>query len=400
VPGHLLQVAAKDLLIVAKDRGAWVFLLLTPLVVIMVASFALAPAFEGGSISAKLLVANDDAGGLGDTFTSSLDQQGVELIQATYDESEALKQGHDTFPAALVIPADFTQQVMSGQPVKLQVFADPSNNVARPYLLGLIDGAVTRISAVESAVKVAVVEVLKKDPNTDIAAVSDNAATAAAAEMENPPVQTEISNVGASAELNPFDTQAPGYSVMFMLFGVMTAAEGLLLEKESGTMGRLLVSPISKTSILGGKLLSQFLVGLVQITLLFSVGHFVFGMSLGNSLAGLALMIIVTAYTATAFGILLAGTVKTRRQLSAVGILTILLMSALGGSWWPLDIVPHFMQTIGHLTINAWALDGLNGLILRGEGFTDILPQAGVLFAYGCACFLLGISLFRFRTAS
>ncbi|MHB8142860.1 MAG: ABC transporter permease [Thermoleophilia bacterium] len=86
-------------------------------------------------------------------------------------------------------------------------------------------------------------------------------------------------------------------------------------------------------------------------------------------------------------------------QASAIGILTILLMSALGGSWWPLDIVPDFMQKLGHITINAWALDGIRGLILHGEGFSDILPQAGVLFIYGSVCFIIGIKMFRFRNA-
>jgi ABC-2 type transport system permease protein len=396
---HLFVVTAKDLLIVAKDRGAWIFLLLTPLVVIVVASFALTPAFEGGTIDNVLLVSNEDNGEISDALTASLNEQGAEIREVDRNESETLKQGGDAFPVALVIPAGFSQKVTAGEQVQLEVYADPTNNYARPYLVGLINGAVTQISAMETAVKVAVVEVLRNDPGADVAAVSESAVATAGAQMGNPPVQTEITNVGETEELNAFDTQAPGYSVMFMLFGVMTAAEGLLLEKESGTLGRLIVSPISKTSILGGKLLSQFIVGIVQITLLFTVGHFAFGMNLGNSLAGLSLMIVATAYTATAFGILLAGTVKTRRQLSAVGILTILMMSALGGSWWPLDIVPDFMRTIGHLTINAWALDGLNGLILHGEGFIDILPQAGVLFVYGCICFLIGISLFRFRRA-
>jgi ABC-2 type transport system permease protein len=202
-----------------------------------------------------------------------------------------------------------------------------------------------------------------------------------------------------SKELNVFDTQAPGYTVMFLLFGVMLGAEGLLEERDKGTLGRLLVAPITKTSILGGKLLSQFLVGLAQVTLLFAVGHFVFGMALGNSIPGLTLMITATAYTATAFGILLAALVKTRRQASSIGILTVLLMSALGGSWWPLDIVPDFMRKLGHLTINAWALDGLNGLIIHGQDFYDILVPAGVLLAYGTVCFLIGIKMFKFRNA-
>lgn len=392
-------MTSKDLLIVAKDRGAWIFLLLTPLVVIIVASFALAPAFESGSIDATLLVTDQDEGALSEMLMNALGAQQVDIRPASVAESEALKIGDEEFVVAMVVPPDFSERITSGQPVQLQLYVDPENNIARPYLEGLIDGAATRLSAIEVATIVSTQEVVKAAPGTEVGAVTGSASLSAAERMQDQPVSTEVSNVGNVEELNAFDTQAPGYAVMFMLFGVMTAAEGLLLEKESGTMGRLLVAPISRFSIMGGKLLAQFIVGIIQITLLFTVGHFVFGMSLGNSLTGLALMITVTAYTATAFGILLAGVVKTRRQVSAVGILTILLMSALGGSWWPLEIVPDFMQKLGHLTINAWALDGLNGLILRGESMTDILPIAGVLFAYGCVCFLVGIFMFRFRSA-
>lgn len=397
---HLWQVTLKDLLVIAKDRGAWIFLLLTPLIVIVIASFALAPAFqEGGGIDTKLLVTNQDGGMLSDILLESLSSQNVELVEAGAQESETLEKDGEAYPVALVIPGGFSDNILSGKPAGLHVYTDPENNISRPYLAGLIEGSATRLSAVEVAALVSIQEVQKEAPGADAEAVARSAGSSALDMMADQPVSTEITSVGDVEELNAFDTQAPGYSVMFMLFGVMTAAEGLLLEKESGTMGRLLVSPISKTSILGGKLLAQFIVAMIQITLLFTVGHFAFGMNLGNSLAGLTLMVVITAYTATAFGILLAGVVKTRRQLTAIGILTILLMSALGGSWWPLEIVPGFMQTLGHLTINAWALDGLNGLILRGEGFTDILPDAGVLFAYGTICFSVGISLFRFRSA-
>ncbi len=396
---RLLLVTAKDLLIVAKDRGAWVFLLLTPLVVITVTSFALAPVFEGGgSIDARLLVTDEDGGVVADALTAAFEKQEVELVPATRAESEALNQDGEDYAAALVIPAGSSERVAAGKEVQLEVYTDPADNVARPYLVGTIEGAATRIAAVETAATVAVVEVMKRDPDADAAAVAAAASAQAQAALTSPPVSVREISAGSEEDFNAFDTQAPGYAVMFMLFGVMSAAEGLLLEKESGTMARLLVAPISKSAVLGGKLLAQFTVAVLQISLLFAAGHFVFGMNLGGSLPALALMITVTAYAATAFGILLAGSVNTRRQLTAAGILAVLLMSALGGSWWPLDIVPDFMQFIGHFTINAWALDGINGLILRGEGFSDILPEAGVLLAYGSTCFLLGIGLFRLRS--
>ena len=396
---NLWNVTLKDMLIVGKDRGAWIFLLLTPLIVITVASFALGPAFEGGGIEAELMITDEDGGEVSQGLIESFRQnENIILIEASRGESQTLAKDGVEHEVALVIPSGFSGQVRSGGSTELEVFVDPNSNVAGPFLVSVIEGSASRLSAVEVAAKVSVMEVMKSDPDADIAAVADSAAAAAASELEDEPVKAVVSNVGGVEDLNPFDTQAPGYSVMFMLFGVMTAAEGLLLERESGTLGRLLVAPVSRISILGGKLLAQFFIAIVQITLLFAVGHFVFGMNLGNSLIGLALIIFVTAYAATALGILLASMVKTRRQLSAVGILTVLMMSALGGSWWPLDIVPEFMQQLGHLTINAWALDGFNDLILRGKSLEAVMPEAGVLLVYGSVCFIVGISMFKFRS--
>ncbi len=397
---HLRDISAKDLLVIGKDRGSWIVLLVTPLVVIMVASFALGPAFNG-QLKSRLLAANLDQGQIGRQLIDSLNStEGLEVIEGNPDECAALAAGDQTYKTSMVIPADFSSRILSGAATGLQVYVDPGDNVNRPFMVGMIDGAASRLSGMAAAVRVSVAEVQKFAPASDPARVAGDAAPAAAQQMTaNPPVAVEISNAGGMKDINMFDTQAPGYSVMFLLFGVMLGAEGLLEERDKGTMGRLLVAPVSEAAILGGKLVAQFFVAVVQMIILFGVGHFVFGMHLGNSIPGLVLMIGITAFTATAFGILLASVVKTRRQATSVGTLVIILMSALGGSWWPLSIEPQFMQTLGHLTINAWALDGLNALILNGKSLVDILPQAAVLFAYGVACFLVGIKTFKFRSA-
>ncbi len=391
-------ITAKDLLVVAKDKGAWMTLLVTPLVVIVVVSFALSPVYKGGSLHATLLVTNHDAGGMGKQLTASLAARPNITIQAASDrESETLKQGGNSFGLALVIPKDFSARVQAGQSTQLQVYEDPNSTTSAPFLKGMIDGAVNRFSAVEVAAKVAVAEAVKQNQRADAAAVAGDATAAASAQMSNQPIQAKEQPASGARQLNTFDIETPGFAVMFLLFGVMIGAEGLLEERDKGTLGRLLVAPVSKASIIGGKLVAQFIVSIIQITLLFAVGHFVFSMDIGNTLAGLALMLVATAFTATSFGILLAALTKTRRQASSIGILAILLMSALGGSWWPLDIVPAFMRKLGHLSMNAWALDGIKGIIIQGQGFSDILLPAGVLFIYGSVCFLIGLKMFKLR---
>lgn len=396
----LWQITRKDLLVMGKDRGSWIVLLLTPLLIIMVASFALGPAFSG-ELKSKLLYANLDSGAIGTQLLDGLREvEGLEVVEGTEAECEALAVGEEKYKTCMLIPAGFSSRVLTGQNTGLQVYVDPSDNSSRPFMVGMIDGAASRLSGMVNSVKISIVEVMKFAPEAELPVVASDAAQTAVEQMnQDPPVAVEISNAGAAADVNMFDTQAPGYSVMFLLFGVMLGAEGLLEERDKGTLGRLMVAPVAKSAILGGKLAAQFMIALVQMTILFGVGHFVFGMHLGNSIPGLILMIVMTAFTATAFGLMLASLVKTRRQATSVGTLVIILMSALGGSWWPLSIEPEFMQTLGHLTINAWALDGMNALILEGANMQDILVDAFALFIYGCACFLVGIKMFKFRNA-
>ena len=394
----LWTVTGKDLLIIARDRGSWMTLLVTPLVVIVVTSFALAPVYKGGSLHSTLLVTDHDAGSIGRALVGTLKSNpNISVQDASDSESRTLKRGSQTYAASLVIPPDFSSRVMSGQTSQLTVYEDPNSTTSGPFLKGMIDGAVTRYSAVEVAARVAVDQTLKAAPAASAQAVAGRAVSTAGAQMADQPIKTDVRTAAGLKPLNTFDIQTPGFAVMFLLFGVMIGAEGLLEERDSGTLGRLLVAPIAKSAIMGGKLAAQFTVSITQITLLFAIGHFAFGMDLGGSLPGLALIVVMTAYTATTFGLLLASIARTRRQASAIGILTILLMSALGGSWWPLDIVPDFMQKLGHITINAWSLDGIRGLILHGQGFSDILPEAGVLFIYGTVCFMIGIKMFRYR---
>ena len=397
---RLLDIARKDLLVISKDKGAWILLLVTPLAVILVASMALGPAFSG-QLKSQLLVTNLDSGEIGGQLVDELAAtEGLEVVEASEDEIKALRVGDKEYKAGLIIPRDFSASILTGSNTELAVIVDPNDNANRPFMVGMIDGAASRLSGMVLAVRVSVAEVQKFAPAAEATAVAVDAAPTAVSEMaKDPPVAVAISSAEGLQQVNMFDTQTPGYSVMFLLFGVMLGAEGLLEERDKGTLGRLIVAPVSRTSILGGKLSAQFLVAVSQMFILFSVGHFAFGMNLGNSLAGLCLMIGMTAFAATAFGILLASVVRTRRQATSLGTMIIILMSGLGGSWWPLSIEPEFMQKLAHLTINAWALDGINALILNSAGFSEILPQAAALLVYGCVCFAIGIKLFRFRTA-
>src|SRR5262249_29709209 len=86
---------------------------------------------------------------------------------------------------------------------------------------------------------------------------------------------------GARAPVNTFDRNVPGFSVTFLLLGMLLGVSlGLLDEQDWGTFDRLRSLPIGLPSVLTGKLLSRFCVGVVQMIVLFAVGWVAFDISL------------------------------------------------------------------------------------------------------------------------
>lgn len=71
--------------------------------------------------------------------------------------------------------------------------------------------------------------------------------------------------------------------------------------------------------------------------------------------------------------------------------------AAMGGAWFPLEVTGKTFATIGHIMPTAWAMDGFQNLILRGLGFSSMLPPAGILAAYSALFFVLAVWRFSFE---
>src|SRR5206468_3464035 len=92
----------------------------------------------------------------------------------------------------------------------------------------------------------------------------------------------EESATGAPRRLNTFDQNVPGFSVTFLLLGMLLGVSlALLDERDWGTLERLRSMPAPFSMVLVAKLLSRVLVGVTQMVLLFALGRAAFGISLG-----------------------------------------------------------------------------------------------------------------------
>jgi ABC-2 type transport system permease protein len=186
---------------------------------------------------------------------------------------------------------------------------------------------------------------------------------------------------------------APSMAIMFLSFGVTQGARTILEEERTGTLGRLLTTPTLAASILGGKLISTFVMGLLQFAVLVGASSVIFGLSWGEPLALAALSLVLVA-AMTSLGTALAALVRSEEQVNTWGVAVLLVFSAISGNFMPRFGFPTWLKTIGLITPNAWALEGFTKLG-TGGGMGDIWGEMAALTVM--AAVLFGVGVFRFH---
>jgi ABC-type multidrug transport system permease subunit len=144
-----------------------------------------------------------------------------------------------------------------------------------------------------------------------------------------------------------------------------------------------------------GKIYGLVLLGAVQILFFLVVGKFLFHVNLGANLPAVALTLLVFSWAAGSLGVLVGSVNAAEDRVTGICVLASLLLAALGGCWWPLEIGPPALKFIALCTPTGWALQALHQLISFGSGFEAVLAPLAVLLAFGAAANLLAARFFR-----
>lgn len=410
-------IAKKDLLETIKDRSSFFFMLAMPIIFITVMGFVLSGSFgSNGPLQVTVAVSNQDNGAVGNAIVTALKTKNSNIqfnLKNYSDASQVQNAVADTksnVDAGVVVPAGTSQKfigaVENHQPVNnlVQFYTLPSSNnapaqIAQEVVNGVISNMATNAYASSAAVE-QVNQVCNTPgnhcaPNTiDPQAISKAVAQSIASASNSVPVQALTA--GENVKVSSFDLYVPGYAIFFALFSINAVAGTILQEKEDGTFRRLLIAPIQKYALLGGKVLAQFILTVLQMVILFAFGYIFFRIHIGNLLA-VSLLILATAFGITGLGIALVALVKTRRQLNPVVTLVTLVSSIIGGVFFPAWIEPGWMQQIARIGLPFWASEGMNNVMIYGKGLAYVLPDILGLVVYGLICYIIALRFFRFQ---
>jgi ABC-2 type transport system permease protein len=196
---------------------------------------------------------------------------------------------------------------------------------------------------------------------------------------------------GGKAVLDYF---APSIAVVFLFIGSGLGMRSLLMERATGTLARLVASPVRPSTIVWGKLLAIGLTGLASILVVWGVTVGVFGADWGDPLGVLVICVGATA-AMCGLGTFLTSFARSPQEAFAVSLIVGLVLALLGGNLLPPGALPEPLQILSLGTPNGWALVGFGRLALLGD------PTSAVIWPFLVLCMIAlvtgGLAMTRVR---
>lgn len=190
-----------------------------------------------------------------------------------------------------------------------------------------------------------------------------------------------------------------GMTVMSLLFALTGCASVLLAEREKGTLRRLFAMSIPRESVLFGKLMFAAIIGIIQVTILFVYGELMFKVGLFRDPLTLSVLVLTWVAAASSFGMLIASAARSSSQGDGLAQVVILVMAALGGCWFPLQMMklPLILDMASKSMMTYWAMSGFQGMLWNQLDLTNSKMQIALAWQWGWAIVLMSLAIFFFR---
>ncbi len=417
----ILLIAARDLRLAFRDRAAIILMLAAPFLLTLgmalVTGRLASPGGASGLSNIPVLIINRDGESLGNALVETFQSDELdELLDArVVEDEEAARRAVDEDEVAglVIIPTGFTQNVIPPQGVMIDTAAEPVKlilyaNPARPTSSAIIETILREfISRVEEGRVMGMVSVFQMLTS---GALSPAEAQAYGDEMRRLFQSDQDEEAGASEETGSlnlkvigapeqenvqFDVMAymaPGMALLFLMFTVTYGGRSFLAERRQRTLQRMLISPTALSQVLAGKMLGTYLTGVMQLLILIGGSSLLFNLRWGDFWGVLAL-ILLAAFAATGWGLLITAFARTPGQVSTYGSAIMLMFGIMGGSFIDLSMLPDFVRILSRITPNAWGLDGFTILGLGG-GLAQLTRPLLGLFVMGSVLFVLAVLRF------
>lgn len=362
-------IVLKEFIQMKRDRVTFGMMVGIPLMQLIIFGFAINS--DPKHLPAAIRAA--DQGPFARTFVAALRQSGYFTLvreAATEAETQQLLQ-LGTVQFVINIPEDFSRKLLRGEQPVVLIEADATDPAA--------------VGPAVSATRALADTVFNRDLSGPLARLR----------ARSGPVDFRI-----HAHYNPENiTQyniVPGLmGVVLTMTMVVITALAITRERERGTMENLLATPVRPFEVMAGKILPYIAVGYVQVTLILLAAHFIFHVPMVGNFAllyGVSLFFIAANL---AVGITFSTLAKNQLQAVQMAFFFFLPSILLSGFMFPFRGMPEWAQWIGTALPNTHFLRIARGILLKGNGPAEIVPELWPLLVFLTVAMTIGVKRYR-----
>ncbi len=412
----------KEMLLLIRDWGGLGILFIMPSILLITITLIQQSTFkEAGDVAMPIVLVNQDGGELGEIIEQNIEKEpALKLIQKwenkIIDEPTARKLVSDgKYQIALVIPenlsdnlesrintnvekilAEFsmeeTDSIEKIQPEispkdlsQIKLYFDPA--VGETFRNSVKNDIEKMMSKVESK-KIYTVFEEQMEVETESNLMQENA------------IQFEeiIAQKGDDGIVpNTVQHNVPAWILFGIFFIIVPLGINVVKEKNLGTIIRIRTSPVSYATIISGKILAYLIICLIQFAVMLLIARYLFPQlglipfKPGMQLIPMIVIVIFSSFAAIGLGILIGTVMKTQEQSAPFGAIFTIIISAIGGIWVPVYLMPEIMQKIAVFSPMNWGITAFYDIILRNGNLMDISKELGLLFLFFVATFALSI---------
>jgi ABC-2 type transport system permease protein len=374
--GAATLIARKDLQLRVRDRSAFIIGIVTPLALAYIFHLVFGNAFAAETLDLEVGLVDLDGShlsqSLGDVL-SGMDAEGT-LLLTEFDEAASAEASVEEgeIGAYILLNPGLGEAAIQAQPFTIEVVGDIDSQTTTQVASSIASEFGSAIERSQLSVTTAIG--LGQGPSPPEAGAWGVEAA------QRPPAFafTDVSAETRQLDANTFF--AAGMAVFFLFFTVQFGVVGLLEEKQGGTLARLLAAPIGHSSVVAGKAILSFSLGLISMTVLIVATHYLMDAEWGPPL-GVALLVIAGVLAATSIMGVIAATATSADGAANLGAIIAVILGMLGGTFFPIGQGNDLLARLSYLTPHAWFMRGLSD-ISGGAEWTAALPAVGALLLF------------------
>jgi ABC-2 type transport system permease protein len=183
--------------------------------------------------------------------------------------------------------------------------------------------------------------------------------------------------------------------VILTMTMIMITGLAITRERERGTMENLLAMPTRPSEVLVGKIIPYILVGYIQVAVIIIAARALFHVPMHGSIPLLLVVSLIFIAANLAMGITFSTIAKNQLQAMQMTFFVFLPSMLLSGFMFPFRGMPHWAQRIGEVLPLTHFLRIVRGILLKGNGLTDVASEIWAIALFAVIMLTVGIKRYR-----